>query len=201
MKAFWPESTNVGDTLTPVILEHFTNHKAEWVGSDYQGKLLMCGSILEFAKPGDTVLGAGHYKKEQVDLAGVRVMALRGPLSGGAPVYGDPAILLPLIYRPKVKKTRALGYVPHIWDQKNYKDYIDVELPWKKFVNNILACETVITSSLHGFIIAQAYGVPVKWVHYKEIPGARLKYKDYLAGVSDGIDRARDGLLKALAAL
>lgn len=70
MRMFWGVGTNVGDTLSPVILEHFTNHKAEWVSSLEDNKLLMCGSILEFAKPGDTVLGAGHYKHNLIDLGG-----------------------------------------------------------------------------------------------------------------------------------
>lgn len=203
MKAFWFPSTNVGDSLTPVILEQFTKHKAEWVPHDYQGKLLLCGSILECALPGDTVLGAGEYREESPDLSEVNVMALRGKLSGEAPAYGDPAILLPLIYKPKVKITKEIGYIPHVWDQENYKkgEFIDVNLPWKEFVREVLACEGVVSSSLHGMIIAQAYGVPAKWVLYDKIPGAYKKYQDYLTGVNQGIKKAQKDLLKALAQL
>lgn len=198
MRSFWGLGSNVGDTLTPVILEYFTKHKAEWVSSLEDNKLLMCGSILEFAKPGDTVLGAGNYKDEPISLDGVRVLALRGRDSGVAPTYGDPAILLPLIYNPTIAKKRAVGTVPHLWDQKNHDIYIDVNLPWKQFVDEILSCDKVISSSLHGFIIAQAYGIPVQWFHYDRIPGARIKYEDYLSGVEGGIEKAQAGLLAAL---
>lgn len=201
MKAFWGVGTNIGDTLTPVILEHFTSYEAEWVSSLDSGKLLMCGSILEFAKPGDTVLGAGHYKKKPIDLKGVNVLALRGKRSGSAPVYGDPAILLPLIYAPSSLTKKEVGYIPHLWDQKNYTDFIDVNLPWDKFIDEVTSCERIVSSSLHGFIIAQVYGVPVEWIHYKPIPGARIKYEDYLSGVQDGIEKAQVDLIKVLGEL
>lgn len=201
MRAFWFPGTNVGDTLTPVILEHFTEHKAEWVPTTESGKLLMCGSILEFALPGDTVLGAGDYRLPTQDLSDVKILALRGRVSGQAPCYGDPALLLPLIYKPKINKTKTVGLIPHVWDQKNYPEFIDVNLTWRNFVDEILACENIVSSSLHGFIIAQAYGVPAEWVHYSEIPGARIKYTDYLTGVIEGIEKAQDDLLKALAEL
>lgn len=201
MRAFWGVGTNVGDTLTPVILEHFTKHKAEWVSSLDSNKLLLCGSILEFALPGDTVLGAGDYRLGSQDLSGVNVLALRGKLSGEAPIYGDPAILLPLIYNPKVPKTKEVGVIPHLYDQENYQEYIDVNLPWQDFVKEVLACERVISSSLHGYIIAQAYGVIADWYEYKPIPGARIKYEDYRSGIDDGIEKGQERLLKVLAEL
>lgn len=126
------------------------------------------------------------------------MLALRGRYSGQAPVYGDPALLLPLMYKPKVKKTKEVGYIPHLWDQKNYTDYIDVNLPWKKFVREILACDRVVSSSLHGVIIADAYGIPVLWKEYRKIPGAKIKYEDYLSGIENGIEHAQQGLLTAL---
>lgn len=200
IRSFWGVGNNVGDTLTPVILEHFTKHKAEWVSSLGDNKLLMCGSILEFAKPGDTVLGAGHYKKKPVNLTDVNVLALRGSLSGDAPCYGDPAILLPLMYQPKIKKKHKVGYIPHLWD-RNLDQTIDVNWHWQDFVKAILECEEVVSTSLHGVIIAQAYGVPARWRWYKEIPGATVKYLDYLTGIEDGIETAQECLLKSLAEL
>lgn len=198
MKAFWGVGTNVGDTLTPHIVERFTKHKVQWVPSTESGKLLLCGSILEFALPGDTVLGAGHYRDETIDLSETKVLALRGKHSGNAPVYGDPALLLPLMYKPDIKKSKPVGIIPHLWDRPHYTEYIDVALPWRRFVDEILACERIISTSLHGVIIADAYGVPAEWVHYDKIPGARIKYEDYLSGIKDGIEKAQQNLLEAL---
>lgn len=198
IQAFWGQGTNVGDTLTPVILEHFTRYTAEWVPSTETDKLLMCGSILEHAKPGDIILGAGHYKKELIDLRGTNVLALRGRLSGEAPRYGDPGILLPLIYKPFVAITKRVGFTPHLWDQKNYTDFIDVNLGWMDFIKEILKCEKIITTSLHGYIIARAYGVPVEWREYDEIPGAKIKYEDFLTGAEQGIEHSQMELLEGL---
>lgn len=198
IKACWGVGTNVGDTLTPFILEYFTGHEVEWVPCTYQGKFLVCGSILEFALPGDTILGAGHYKKEKIDLSEMNVLALRGTDSGEAPVYGDPAILLPLMYNPDIKKTKKVGYVPHLWCQDSFQEFIDVNLPWKEFVDEILECEKIISSSLHGFIIAQAYGVEAEWILDKRIPGAEIKYRDYLTGVKDGVPKAQQDLIGVL---
>lgn len=198
MRAFWGVGANVGDTLTPVILEYFTKHKAEWVSSLEDNKLLMCGSILEYAKPGDTVLGAGHYKKKPVNLTDVNVLALRGRLSGDAPCYGDPAILLPLMYAPKIKKKHKIGFIPHLWDRNNHLNKIDVTLGWKDFVDEVLSYEKLVSSSLHGFIIAQVYGVPVVWRHDRQVPGAKIKYVDYLTGIDQGIEYAQQGLVERL---
>lgn len=197
IKAFWGVGTNVGDTLTPYIIEFLTGKKAEWVPSTYQGKFLVCGSILEFALPGDTIFGAGHYRDEKIDLSEMRVLALRGKNSGDAPVYGDPAILLPLMYFPEIKKTKEVGYIPHLWCQDSFPEFIDVNLPWKEFVDEILSCKKIVSSSLHGFIIAQAYGVKAEWILDERIPGAEIKYQDYLTGVKDGIKKAQKDLISA----
>ena len=49
---------------------------------------------------------------------------------------------------------------------------------WKTFVNDIRASKLVISSSLHGIIIAEAYGVPAVFLDETE-NAAQLKYDDY----------------------
>lgn len=213
MKTFYGIDKNVGDTLTPVILEALTDHKAEYVEDSYEGKLLMVGSLLEFARPGDTVLGTGYNKEDEIDGTGIRFLAVRGPLTRAKiknaevpEVYGDPALLLPLIYKPKVKKEHRIGIVPHYFDKPFTKElarragekYIDIESDWKTVVNEIVSCEKIISSSLHGVIIAEAYGIPVQWQQFDDrVQGAQFKYDDYKAGATD-IKATQKGLLNAL---
>lgn len=195
---FWG-SGNVGDTLSPSILEAFTKHKAERAGAHESGKLLMCGSIVEFALPGDTIVGSGSYTNEKYDFTGVNIISFRGKHTGKAPLYGSPALVLPLIYNPKVPKKREVGYIPHLWDGADYPEYISVKLDWKRFVWELLSCERIVTTSLHGFILANAYGIPAEWVESKRVPGARIKYEDYLSGIDQTIEKTQENVLKALA--
>lgn len=184
---------NVGDTLSPVILEHFTDHKAERVGFNDKNKLLMVGSFLDIVEDGDILAGVGSNNKETIIKdKNLRILSVRGPLTRNQfigyqvpEIYGDPALLLPLIYQPKVHKTKKLGIIPHYIDWPLFKgqDYIDISLPWKQLVDEIISCEEVVSSTLHGIVIAEAYGVPAKWAVYSDkIAGGEYKYQDYFLG-------------------
>ena len=51
-------------------------------------------------------------------------------------------------------------------------------------LEKILSCKLVLSSSLHGIVFAEAFGVPARWV---ELPGSKksekgFKYHDYYSG-------------------
>ena len=51
---------------------------------------------------------------------------------------------------------------------------------YKKVIDKICSCKVIYTSSLHGIILAEAYGVPA--VFYRGLPNIiDFKYKDYYA--------------------
>ena len=197
MKLFYFTSdkpVNLGDALSPVILENFTEHKSELASSDESGKLLLVGSLLDIVKDNDTICGIGSNKPNFTLEANdtMRFISVRGPLTRfqikGADVpknYGDPALLLPLMYFPKIEKKKKTGIIPHYVDKKYFpKDQIiDIEQDYKTFVDQILECDEIISSSLHGIIIAEAYGIKTKWVMYGDkIEGGEFKYQDYFLG-------------------
>lgn len=199
MKVFSVETKNVGDTLAPVLLEGFTDKTVEPVPSYESGKLLVVGSFLEMVEENDIVLGIGSNKPDLFldSPKGVRYLAVRGKLTRdhirGADVpevYGDPALLLPLVYRPVVEKTRKVGIIPHYVDKPLFygkEDYIDIERNWKDVVRDILSCERVVSSTLHGIVIAEAYGIPASWAVYSDkIAGGDFKYQDYFSGTDRG---------------
>lgn len=116
-------------------------------------------------------------------------------------VYGDPALLLPLVYNPEVEQESIVGYIPHYVDKKllpplqEDEILIDVQQDWKKTVRDIKRCSMIISSSLHGIVAAEAYGIPAVWVSYSDkIIGGDLKFQDYFLGTDRG-EQAKNGPL------
>jgi pyruvyltransferase len=200
MPPVWP---NVGDALAPLILDHFLYARAVNLEEPCCQHVLSCGSVLEFVRPNDFVWGAGAIKEMPIPYhAGVRFAAVRGPLSrqclidsGYLPeevpeAYGDPATLMPFIYAPIVKKRRRLGVVPHYVERDevarlfgNSAHIINPLMEPEAFINELLSCERILSSSLHGYILAQAYGIPAE--HFRltdEIIGGDFKLLDYVLG-------------------
>lgn len=188
---------NVGDIISEVILSHFLPDKQlRLVHKDMQGKLCAVGSIMSQVRENDILWGVGTIQNEEnYQFNNIKVLALRGRLTEMSigrrnSVYGDPALLLPIIYNPKIKKTKKIGYIPHYVDKELFKDkeFIDVALPWKEFVDKILECEEIVSSSLHGIIIAEAYGIPATWeVYSNKVIGNGFKFHDYLTGTGRSI--------------
>lgn len=206
MKAFWYKSKNFGDQLTPDILKFFLNEEIELADREDKGKLMGIGSIMTALRNNDVVWGSGSIRNMPLpQVKGVKILSLRGPLTRNClrsrnkhldipEIYGDPAILLPLVYYPKIEKTHELGLLPHYVDKKavineleimndDQAKFIDIEDDWKKVVDEILSCELIVTSSLHGIIAAEAYGMPVVWTKYSnKIIGGDFKFQDYFLG-------------------
>jgi hypothetical protein len=159
----------------------------------YRRKVLAVGSVLHHVAQKDVVWGAGVLRAGTIELPNdARVLAVRGPLSRGMirgdvpEVYGDPAILVPLIFTPQESKRFRVGVVPHYRDRGvfAYADpaiaEIDVTTDWRDIVTAIVQCETVLSSSLHGLIVAEAYGVPAVWVRLSDrVARQDIKFDDY----------------------
>jgi pyruvyltransferase len=184
---------NFGDILSPVIVEHMSNGIPVHVTRRYRGKLVATGSVLYALAEGDRVWGAGAIRNRRITPPpNVVFHAVRGPLTRALlqadvpETYGDPATLLPTIYRPKVEKRFELGLVPH------YKDMaavhvadpsiamINVQSEWREVVKRIVSCQAILSSSLHGLIVAEAYGIPAVWIAASDnVVGEGFKFRDY----------------------
>ena len=195
----YEQELNVGDYISEPILNHFLGDRLIKAKSTASGKLLAVGSIMDKLRKGDIVWGTGILKeKETFDGEGCTFLAVRGKLTRDRiknakvpEVYGDPALLLPLIYNPKIEKKYTIGFVPHYVDQPTFKgSFIDVALPWKEFVDRILECRQIVSSSLHGIIIAEAYGIPATWEYSDKVLGQGFKFRDYFSGTGRDIKRA-----------
>jgi len=197
MRVWWskrPEPGNLGDVLTPYILDHF-GIQYKYTSRVKSANALCIGSVAKFAQRGMIVLGAGTMRESDVLNKDADWRFVRGPKTreiilrdgGDCPeIYGDPALLMPLIVPPQAQ-TEGLGYVPHYVDYEYVKsrylgrNIIDVLNPDPlETVRQISQCERIISSSLHGIIIAHAYGIPAAWVEFSDkLSGDGIKFADH----------------------
>jgi len=160
------------------------------------------GSILSNVNPKCIVWGSGIIDKK-AKIKNATYLAVRGPqtrqflLNSGfevPEVYGDPALLLPRYFNPKVEKKYKYGLVPHYNDYKIVQEWFtdDTEVHLIDMMTNdiesktieFLQCERIISSSLHGIIVAHAYGIPAVWQKFSnKVFGDDVKYHDYMEAV------------------
>ena len=71
---------------------------------------------------------------------------------------------------------------PELIKDKN-RFIIDVKQDPLKTIDEICSCDMIVSSSLHGIIIAEAYGIDAVWIKLSDkIIGGRFKFNDYFLG-------------------
>jgi pyruvyltransferase len=165
----------------------------------FRKKILIGGSVLHFAFNEDVVWGAGvrdptapHFF-QSLDVCAVRgkmteeFLQARGIRCTG--VCGDPGILVGDLF-PEVRgctRDVELGVIPHYSDFEkfariyNESENIEVIDPRRKaqdVIADIARCGLIVSSSLHGLIVADALGIPSKWAMPSKAE-SKFKYLDY----------------------
>jgi pyruvyltransferase len=213
---------NFGDYISLKLLERITHEHAVPFGRqpylDYRTKLLAIGSILHFANHQDIVWGSGingkHLNKEDYRFTQLDVRAIRGPLSRQflmenfsikcPEIYGDPALLFPTFF-PEFKKSKNPLYtyivIPHSSEEHLFsRDDPHIVFPtdpWDIVIEKILESQFVISSSLHGIVIAEAYGIPARLLKITENEPL-FKYEDYYLGTGRSEFKYATSIKKAL---
>ena len=196
---------NFGDLLGPLVVQLVlaSGGVISGVGSS---RLLSVGSITHFAQENDVMWGSGiNGKRLDYTPRGVSldIRAVRGPWSAAEltskgyrvpEVYGDPALLLGKVM-PEVPRFSHLAgrrlLVPNMNDLELYRslepEALDADLtvldpssPVHVMLSAIAHADLVIGSSLHAIILADAYGVPARFIRSSVEP--EFKYVDYLLG-------------------
>ncbi len=205
----WYEPRNFGDWIGPYLFWKITGKRPlychpKWIDERYTNRatsLASAGSILRHIGVRDKVCvwGSGIISINDTFQRPLKIHAVRGPrsmkriheLGYECPeVFGDPGILLPRVYAPKIKKRYPLGIIPHFVDFQQIalslearQDLlvVDVTRDVETVVRQILSCEVTLSSSLHGLIISHAYGVPCAWIASENgLIGDNFKFLDYL---------------------
>jgi len=195
---FWSDPIirpgNFGDMLSPSILRE-CGYTANRVDKNSSNKLNCIGSTARFIRKGDIVWGTGIMNKSDKIERDAKYLAVRGPLTGekvNCDIYGDPGLLCSHLWPMNSDKSHKLGFTPHYVDydifdiNKNDEIYLRTRNPIE-IIKKIVKYESIISSSLHGIIIAHSYNIPAGWWQPSErLSGDGSKFQDYALSV--GID-------------
>lgn len=168
-------------------------------------KLLAIGSLFTFALDGDVIWGTGihgHFlEKKHYNFSNLDIRAVRGPLTRQfliknfgiqcPEVYGDAALLTPYFF-PEFKRSENPTYeyivIPHyreegLFPKELYPNVVYPTDPFEEVLARILDAKFVISGTLHGLIVAEAYGIPARMLRITEREPI-FKYLDYYYGTN-----------------
>jgi len=205
VKAYWwKEVPNFGDALAPLLLERFADIKVEW-DTISRAEVASVGSILEHIPPlwDGYVLGSGklfEFSRLHLHTKTAKILSVRGPLSArgipGSFTLGDPGLLAAELVGPQ-EKTYDLGIMPH-WQDKELVARFKALIPRQfevltidpagdpiSILRQVGACRRLVTSSLHGMITADSFGMPrrVEVCAAMARDGGDFKFRDYSASI------------------
>lgn len=103
---------------------------------------------------------------------------------------GDPGLLLSECFKGlNIQKKYKYGIIPHYIDKnsENLKKiqlenihFIDIQASIETVVKEILQCEYILSSAMHGLIAADSFGIPNRrLIISNKIVGGNFKYDDY----------------------
>jgi pyruvyltransferase len=236
---FWKpgDGENFGDSLGPAIVNAMLEYAEVRLGVEHPvsgaarfqltndpracPKLITVGSVIQFARPGDTLWGSGVRCESQVlrQTDGLAILATRGRLSAEAlglnadrAILGDPVMLLPrlaeglnwpAVYRRwRPPGTGSVAVIPNLrqlpevsswrgypWERHRVR-ILSPYLPWHEVLRRVLECDLVLTTSLHGLILAESYGVPARWIATPGLEEGTFKFRDYFSSTGREFDPA-----------
>jgi len=199
---------NFGDMLVPIILDYVSfNSKINHVKGTTENKLLCIGSGLnKWLKNGDTVWGYGSRNEDVFGkiptVEHATFLACRGrwtyenakkanPHLNIPEIFGDPASIMPLIYKPKSSiKRYKIGLISHYIDVDRFHvlspDIKKINVLGNPYqvIDDICSCDVIISTSMHGIIVSDAYKVPNVWLQVSDkVLGGYFKFNDYFSSV------------------
>jgi hypothetical protein len=204
---------NFGDSISPLLVSALSGREVVY-GDIYNCELAAVGSILDkiVAKQWKRLLrlklhtikiwGSGSFGPDRIARYGkLDIFAVRGPLTRDAMglnssmVLGDPGLLVDrLISRPE--KVFRWGIIPHVVDREHgVVREMNLATPHSCVINladpdllatarTIASCDYIISSSLHGLIAADSFGIPSLWMRLSgDVFGGDWKFHDYFQSV------------------
>ena len=198
---------NAGDIFGPFILKNLLDQS---VAINYTGPsdnhhnptIMLVGSIISRSLKGCIICGCGIMRSHNEVPNFLECYIIRGkftlakilksrPEYANKIVLGDPGLVLPYLINERITiKKYKYGIILHYVDKK-FGSYfadipnvtiIDINNPdILDFANNVMQCEFIISSSLHGLIFADSLCIPTAWIRIKNtvLTSDDIKFYDY----------------------
>lgn len=199
----WSAVTNWGDLLSVPLLRRFAGLRAVAVNTPNVAHVAAVGSVLGHFRPfwGGSVLGAGILSATDT-VPRCDPFLLRGHLTAATmhamhdrfniPV-GDPGLLADELVETQPRIQR-LGILPHWSDdvlatRQEFLRYdpviIDPRREPEAVIKDIASCHKLVTSSLHGTIVADSLGIPRRVEQHPRLgkEGGWFKFHDYSSAI------------------
>lgn len=211
---------NAGDWYSPLICAELSGRDVVYA-PPHQCDLVAVGSLLQRLNKSHRlhrlglrrrldIWGTGSLRPEDRLVGHHAVHAVRGSLTRDQIVLppaeaalGDPGLLADRLVERHPGKRHNLGVVPHLVDRghrevhefhERYPDsmLVDMAAPVGQVLETIAACERVVSSSLHGLVFADAFGVPNQWFTASDgLHGGRHKFDDYYSAFGLSLEPVR----------
>lgn len=205
---FWAEVPNFGDAMAPLLLSRFADLKTGWDTISH-ARIVTVGSILEHVPPlwDGAILGSGKLREDSqlhLHTKTAKMFGVRGPLTArqcpkGTYAIGDPGLMVSELIDTRPDQLYDLGIVPHWSDEElvTRSEFSGGDGKWTVRVINprgdplnviaeIARCQRIVTSSLHGVITADSFGIPRR-IEPRGLPGVSaktmFKFRDYSASI------------------
>ncbi len=200
---------NFGDKLGPVLLNKI--FKIQYTYADIEDcDIITIGSILNFVNDVENILQIDHPIHvwgsgliEPVNgpfVQNLNYSAVRGHLTADLlnirnVQLGDPGLLCSLVYKKSHNTRKKICIIPH---------HEEIDLPFFKSIQDnehltvvsplaepddivpvIASSSLVLSSSLHGLIVADSFSIPNARLHASDrLKGGDFKFNDYYSALS-----------------
>lgn len=209
---YYDDVSNFGDLVGPYLISKITGKPVINIRNSKYPGIMAVGSILNTINRNNMVVwGSGligeptdefmeklrKYDPKFLSVRGLETAKLLSEANINIPgrhVYGDPALILPLFYTPSTHSSKEIGICPHYIhkshfleniNKKEWLKIIDVQEDMESVVDSIVSSSVCISTSLHGLIIAQAYGIPWVWLEIVDdnLTGRDFKFRDFFSTI------------------
>lgn len=208
---YWDYEQNWGDSINEFIFNSILEKKVYSFNKIFNIKnqeiITGIGSVLNSKLTNYSIWGSGFLSEKHTLIHSPNeVLALRGKLTEkkinglfgkSTDQFGDPGLLFKEFYNPIFPKEYKLGIIPHFkeLDEKVIQDIkskygfeiniISPTIDVFKFADEVSKCESILSSSLHGLVLAESYGIPTSRISISnKLIGGDYKFEDYYSGVN-----------------